>query len=126
MDNTVTVSGNVTREPELKFVGEYAVAEFAVAVNKRVKNKQTGEWENEASFLDVTCWRELAENVAENVAKGTRVIVQGAFEQQRWEAKDGTKRSKILLVADDVGTSHKWGNKQSKKPNQVRHDEEPF
>ena len=73
-DNTVTVVGNVTRDPELRFTPSgQAVATFGLAVNRRWQNRQTNEWEEQVSFFDVTCWAQMAENVAESVQKGTRV-----------------------------------------------------
>ncbi len=70
-DNTVTITGNATREPELRFTPSgQAVASFGIAVNRRWQNRQTQEWEEATSFIDVTCWAQLAENVAESVGKG--------------------------------------------------------
>lgn len=109
MDNSITLVGNVTREPELKFLGSgTAVVDFGLAVNRRWKNKQTDEWEEQTSFVDVTVWGEYGENVAESIPKGCRVIVNGRIEQQSWETKDGEKRSKIQVVADEVGPSLRY------------------
>lgn len=106
-DNTVTISGNTTREPEMRFTRTgTAVANFAVAVNR--SRKVGDEWETETSFIDVTCWSQLAENVAESVSKGARVTVTGRMEQESWETEAGDKRSKIVVVADDVALSLKW------------------
>ena len=104
IDNNVSVVGNVTRDPELRFTqGGMAVASFGVAWNKR---KQDGE--EEVSFFDVTCFRSLAENVAESITKGTRVVVTGTLSQRSWETQDGDKRSKVEIVADDVAVSLRW------------------
>lgn len=109
IDNNVTVTGNATREPELRFTPSgQAVANFGVAVNRRWQNRQTNEWEEAVSFFDVTCWATLAENVAESVAKGTRVTVTGRLDQRSWETQDGDKRSKVEIVADDVAVSLRW------------------
>jgi len=109
MDNNVTVTGNATREPELRFTPSgQAVANFGVAVNRRWQNRQTQEWEESVSFFDVTCWSTLAENVAETVAKGTRVTVSGRLDQRSWETQEGDKRSKVEIVADDVAISLRW------------------
>lgn len=108
-DNNVTVVGNATRDPELRFTPSgQAVATFGLAVNRRWQNRQTQEWEEKVSFFDVTSWREMAENVAESVQKGTRVIVTGRLEQRSWETNDGEKRSKIEIVADEVGPSLRY------------------
>jgi single-strand DNA-binding protein len=108
-DNTVTVVGNCTRDPELRFTPSgQAVANFGLAVNRRWQNRQTQEWEEAVSFFDVTCWQQLAENVAESVQKGTRIVVTGRLDQRSWETQDGDKRSKIEIVADEVAPSLKW------------------
>ncbi len=109
MDNSVTVTGNATREPELRFTPSgQAVASFGIAVNRRWQNRQTQEWEEAVSFFDITCWAQLAENTAESVAKGTRVTVTGRLDQRSWETQDGDKRSKVEIVADDVAISLRW------------------
>ena len=109
MDNNVTVTGNATREPELRFTPSgQAVANFGLAVNRRWQNRQTQEWEEAVSFFDVTAWAQLAENAAETISKGTRVTVSGRLDQRSWENQEGEKRSKIEIVADDVAISLKW------------------
>lgn len=109
IDNSVTVTGNATREPELRFTPSgQAVANFGVAVNRRWQNRQTQEWEEAVSFFDITAWAQLAENVAETVAKGTRVTITGRLDQRSWETQDGDKRSKVEIVADDVAVSLRW------------------
>ena len=109
IDNNVTITGNATREPELRFTPSgQAVANFGVAVNRRWQNRQTQEWEEAVSFFDVTAWAQLAENVAESVGKGTRVTVTGRLDQRSWETQDGEKRSKVEIVADDVAVSLRW------------------
>ena len=107
-DNTVTVVGNVTRDPELRFTpAGAAVATFGLAWNQRSQNAR-GETEEKVSFFDVTCWRQLAENVAESLSKGTRVVVYGRLEQRSWETTDGDRRSKVEIIADDVAPSLRW------------------
>lgn len=107
-DNTVTVVGNVTRDPELRFTPSgAAVATFGLAWNRRSQNAR-GETEEQVSFFDVTCWRQLAENVAESLNKGARVIVYGRLEQRSWETQDGDRRSKVEIIADDVAPSLRW------------------
>jgi len=113
-DNTVTVVGNVTRDPELRFTNSgLATASFGLAVNRRWQNRQTQELEEQVSFFDVVCWREMAENVSESLTKGSRVVVTGRLEQRSWEDKNtGDKRSKIEIVADEVAPSLRWATAQ--------------
>ena len=114
--NTVTLVGNVTRDPELRFTNTgQATATFGLAVNRRWQNRQSQEWEEATSFFDVVCWREMAENVAESLVRGARVIVTGRLEQRSWETPDGDKRSKIEVVADEVGPSIRWATAQVTK-----------
>ncbi len=109
VDNAVTITGNSGREPELRFTPSgQAVANFGVAVSRRWQNRQTQEWEEATSWIDVTCWGQLAENVSETVGKGTRVTVTGRLDQRSWENQEGEKRSKVEIVADDVAVSLRW------------------
>jgi len=104
MTAQVTVVGNLTADPEIRTTKTgSSVLKVGVAVNRRWKNKQD-EWEEEVSFFDVNAWGELADNVAQSLNKGSRVIVSGRLEQQSWE-KEGQKQSKVVLVADDIGVS---------------------
>ena len=108
-DNTVTVIGNVTRDPELRFTPSgQAIATFGLAVNRRWQNRQTNAWEESTSFFDVVAWREMAENVGESITKGTRVVVTGRMEQRSYENQAGEKRSAVELVADEIGPSLRW------------------
>ncbi len=110
-DNTVTVTGNITRDPELRYTaGGSAVATFGLAWNRRWQNRQTNETEEQVSFFDVTCWNSLAENVSESLVKGNRVIVNGRMEQRNWETQDGDRRSKIEIIADEVSPSLRWAS----------------
>jgi single-strand DNA-binding protein len=115
-DNHVSVVGNCTRDPELRFTPSgQAVATFGLAVNRRWQNRQTSEWEEATSFFDVTCWQQLAENVSESVQKGTRVMVTGRLDQRSWETQDGDKRSKVEIVADEVAPSLRWATAEITK-----------
>ena len=108
-DNSVTLVGNVTREPELRYTAAgQAMAKFGLAVNRRWQNRQTNAWEESTSFFDVVAWREMAENVGESVTKGTRVVVTGRMEQRSYENQAGEKRSAVELVADEIGPSLRW------------------
>ncbi len=113
--NTVTLVGNVTRDPELRFTPTgQPTATFGLAVNRRWQNRQTQEWEEATSFFDVVCWREMAENSAESLQRGSRVIVTGRLEQRTWE-NNGEKKSKIEIVADEIGPSLRWASAQVRK-----------
>ena len=108
--NSVTLVGNVTRDPELRFTPSgQATASFGLAVNRRWQDRQSGEWQEVTSFFDVVCWREMAENASESLSKGARVLVSGRLEQRSWET-NGEKRSKIEVVADEIGPSLRWAS----------------
>jgi single-strand DNA-binding protein len=106
MSNTTTITGNLTREPEIRYTKEgQATTQLGVAVNRRWQDKVSGEWQEATSFFDVVCWRDLAENVALSLSKGMRVVVTGRIEQRSWETDDGEHRSKVEIVADEIGPS---------------------
>lgn len=106
--NTITIVGNVTREPELRFTPSgQANTRFGVAVNRRWQDRG-GEWQEAVSFFDVVVWREMAENVSQSFQKGTRVIVTGRLEQRTYETNDKQKRSVVEIIADEVGPSLRW------------------
>ncbi len=106
--NSITIIGNVTREPELRFTPSgQANTRFGVAVNRRWQDRG-GEWQEAVSFFDVVAWREMAENIGQSVQKGSRVIVTGRLEQRSYETKEGQKRSIVEIIADEVGPSLRW------------------
>jgi single-strand DNA-binding protein len=108
-DSTVTIVGNVTRDPEMRYTPSgVAKASFGVAVSRRWQNRTTQEWEEQTSFFNVVCWREQAENVCESIGKGARIVVSGRLEQRSWETENGEKRSVVEIVADDIGPSLRW------------------
>jgi single-strand DNA-binding protein len=114
--NSVFLVGNVTRDPELRFTPNgQATATFGLAVNRRWQNRQTQEWEEATSFFDVVCWRELAEHASESLRRGTRVMISGRLEQRSWQTQEGEKRSKVEVVADEVGPSLRWATAEVKK-----------
>ncbi len=116
MSSNVTLIGNITRDPELRYTaGGQAIATFGIAVNRRWQNRQTQAWEESTSFFDVVCWGDLGTNVADSLGKGDRVIVTGRLEQRSWETQDGEKRSKIEVVADEVGPSVRWATARPEK-----------
>lgn len=106
MANTVTVTGNLTREPEIRYTKEgQASCLLGIAVNRRWQDRATQEWHEQTSFFDVVCWRDLAENVALSLSKGMRVVVEGRLEQRSWETEEGEYRTKVEIQADEVGPS---------------------
>lgn len=108
-DNTITVVGNLTRDPELRFTQTgRARALLGIAVNRRWMNRQTNEWEEQVSFFNVVCWAELAENVSESLAKGNRVVITGRLEQRSWETQEGEQRNIVEIVADEIAPSLRW------------------
>src|SRR6476619_5639338 len=114
--NTVTLIGNITRDPELRFTPSgAATATFGLAVNRRWQNRQTQEWEEATSFFDVVCWREMAENASESLTRGSRFRVTGRLEQRSWESQEGEKRSKIEGIAYEIGPSLRWATAEVKK-----------
>ena len=114
--NSVTVVGNVTRDPELRFTASgQATASFGLAVNRVWNDRQTNEKKEAVSFFDIVCWREMAENASESLSKGARIIVTGRLEQRSWETPEGEKRSKIEIVADEIGPSLRWATAEIRK-----------
>jgi single-strand DNA-binding protein len=107
--NHVSITGNLTRDPELRFTPSgQPTASFGVAVNRRWQNRQSQEWEEATSYFDVVCWGQLAENAAQSLGKGARVVVTGRLDQRSWENQDGERRSKIEITADEVAPSLRW------------------
>ena len=115
-DSQVTVIGNITREPELRFTPSgQPKANFGLAVNRRWQNRQSNEWEESTSFFNIVCWGSLAENVAESLPKGARVVVTGRLEQRSWETDNNEKRSIVEVVADEIGPSLRWATAEVKR-----------
>jgi single-strand DNA-binding protein len=113
--NSITIVGNITRDPELRFTPSgQANARLGVAVNRRWQDRNSGEWQEATSFFDVICWRELAENVSESLKRGARVIVTGRLEQRSWE-QEGNKRSVVEIIADEVAPSLRWATAKVEK-----------
>ncbi|KAB8163324.1 single-stranded DNA-binding protein [Streptomyces sp. 3MP-14] len=108
-ETVITVVGNLVDDPELRFTPSgAAVAKFRVASTPRIFDRQTSEWrDGESLFLTCSVWRQAAENVAESLTKGTRVIVQGRLKQRSYEDRDGVKRTVFELDVEEVGASLK-------------------
>lgn len=141
-ENSVTLVGNLTRDPELRYTtGGRGVASFGLAVNRRYQ--VNGEWQEQVSFFNIVAWGDLGENAAASLNKGNRVVVTGRLEQRSYETKDGEKRSVTEVIADELGPSLRWAQVQierisrdsaeggggggaSRVPDPVYGDEEPF
>ena len=114
--NTITISGNITREPEMRYTPSgVSKVTFGVAVNRSWRNQQTNEWEEATSFFNVVAWRQLAENISASIGKGSRVVVSGRLEQRSWETEQGEKRSIVEIVADDVAASLRFATAEIHK-----------
>ncbi|WP_455837139.1 single-stranded DNA-binding protein [Pseudarthrobacter siccitolerans] len=111
-ETTITVIGNLTSDPELRFTPSgSAVANFTIASTPRTFDRQSNEWKDgETLFLRASVWREAAENVAESLTKGTRVIVTGRLKSRSYETKEGEKRTVIELEVDEIGPSLRYAN----------------
>jgi single-strand DNA-binding protein len=106
--NSVTLVGNLVEDPELRFTPSgIAMAKIRVAVNRRWRDQQD-QWQEETSFFGGTLWREAAENAAESLQKGMRVIITGSLEQRSWETQEGDKRSIVEVRIDELGPSLRW------------------
>ena len=113
----MTFTGNLTADPELKYVGSgIAVASFSVAVSERKFNKERNEWEDgDTMFIRCSAWRELGENVTESLSKGMRVIVSGRFMAREFTRSDGTMGTSLDLQVDEVGPSLRYATAQVAK-----------
>ncbi|MFY1635385.1 single-stranded DNA-binding protein [Solwaraspora sp. WMMB335] len=116
-DTTITVIGNLTDDPELRFTPSgAAVAKFRVASTPRFMDRASGEWKDgEPLFLSCTVWRQAAEHVAESLQRGTRVIVSGRLRQRSYETREGEKRTVIELEVDEIGPSLRYATAKVQK-----------
>ena len=116
-DVTITVIGNLTNDPELRFTPSgAAVARFTVASTPRIMDRQTNEWKDgDPLFLSCNIWRQAAENVAESLQKGARVIVSGRLRQRSYETREGEKRTVMELEVDEVGPSLRYATAKVQK-----------
>ncbi len=116
-DTTITVVGNLTADPELRFTPSgAAVANFTVASTPRSFDKQSGEWKDgEALFMRCNIWRQAAENVAETLTRGMRVVVSGRLRQRSYETREGEKRTVVELEVDEIGPSLRYATAKVNK-----------
>lgn len=119
MTAQTTIVGNTTADVELRFTSNgTAVASFTVASTEKVFNKQTDQWvDGKKLFLRCTAWREMAENIAESVSKGTRVVVTGKIASREFETREGEKRTVIELEVDEIGPSLRYATATVNKAN---------
>ncbi len=143
-DNSVTLVGNLTRDPELRYTQSgRGVASFGMAVNRRYM--VNNEWQEETSFFNVVAWGDLGENAAASLTKGNRIVVTGRLQQRDYETREGEKRTIVEVIADDLGPSLRWAQAQVERisrdsapsggsggssggnaPDPIYGDEEPF
>ena len=116
-DTILTVVGNLTADPELRFTPSgAAVANFTVASTPRIFDRQSNEWKDgDALFMRCSIWREAAENVAESLTRGSRVIVQGRLKQRSYETREGEKRTVVELEVDEIGPSLRYATAKVQK-----------
>ena len=116
-ETTITVVGNLTADPELRFTPSgAAVANFTVASTPRTFDRNANEWKDgEALFLRCNIWRQAAENVAESLTRGARVVVTGRLKQRSYETREGEKRTVVELDADEIGPSLRWATAKVNK-----------
>ena len=116
-DTVITVIGNLTSDPELRFTPSgAAVANFTIASTPRTLDRQTQEWKDgEALFLRCNCWRQMAEHVAGSLTRGSRVMAQGRLKQRSFETKEGEKRTVVELEVDEIGPSLRYATAKVQK-----------
>src|SRR5881396_3540725 len=108
-DNQITIVGNLTDDPELRYTPNgAAVVNFSVAVTPRIRDEGGGWKDGDTSFFRVNAWRTLAENSAESLTRGSRVVVVGRLRQRSWETPEGERRSVVEIEADELGPSLRW------------------
>ncbi|MFD3512558.1 single-stranded DNA-binding protein [Streptomyces sp. NPDC058657] len=126
-ETPITIVGNLTADPELKFTeGGAALAKFTVASTPRSFNKESGQWQDGTStFFRCAAWRTLAEHVAESLAKGTRVVVTGRIRQHDWKTPEGENRSMLAVEVDEIGASLRFVNVTIRKDDGARRTSAP-
>ncbi|MGV9181828.1 single-stranded DNA-binding protein [Arcanobacterium canis] len=122
-DLTLTAVGNLTADPELKYVGSGTpVASFTIAHTDRVFNKQANQWEDgQPTFIRCTCWRDLAENATETLSKGMRVIVTGRLQVRNYQRNDGTQGTSVEMQVEAIGPDLRYATAQVTKTNRNQH-----
>jgi single-strand DNA-binding protein len=122
----ITVVGNLSRDFELRYTaGGRAVASSSIASARRFKKADSQEWEEVTSWVNVTCWAEMAEHATQSLPKGTRVIVQGRFEEREYTDKEGNPRKVWDLTADEIGPSLRWATVEVTRTERTKAGDEP-
>lgn len=116
--NIVTISGNLTRDPELRQAGSTSVLSFGVAVNDRHRNPQSGQWESVPNFVDCIIFGTRADALAGLLHKGSKVAIDGKLHYSSWEGKDGKKRSKLEVVVNELELMQRETSQQPQHPQQ--------
>jgi single-strand DNA-binding protein len=118
-ETTITIVGNLTADPELRYTpGGAALAKFTVAATPRLYDQGSGQWKDgEPLFMNCSAWRDLAENVAESLTRGARVVVTGRLKLSRWQTPEGEKRQAMQLDVDDIGASLRYATAKVAKLN---------
>ena len=113
-DTIITIIGNLTKDPEIRYTPTgAAVASFTVASTPRTYDRQAGQWKDgQALFMPCQAWRQMAENIAESLTKGTRVIVQGRLTQRTYTTRDGEQRTVVEMQVDEIGPSLRYAKAQ--------------
>ena len=115
--NRVNITGNLTRDPELRSTaGGTNILSFSVAVNDRRKNPQTGAWEDVPNFVDCVVFGQRAEPVSRFITKGSKVAIEGKLRYSAWETKDGQRRSKLEVIVDEIDFLSRAGSQQATSP----------
>ena len=119
-NSALTIVGNTTREPELRFTASgMAATSFSVAVNRKVPGRNGDPGTEAVSFFNVVAYGTLAENVAQSISKGTRVVVTGRLDQRTWDTATGDRRTGYELIADEVGAALRWVSVKVEKPERI-------
>lgn len=122
--NTTTITGNLVRDPELRFTtAGQAVANFSIADNRRWQDRTTSQWQESTTYLDIVAWGRLGEHTSSSLTKGDRVTVTGRLEKRSWETPEGDKRTKIEINATDVAASLQWATAQVTKAERLDTDD---
>lgn len=125
--NKVLITGNLTRDPELRETPSgFQVLNFGVAVNDRKKNQSTGQWEDYANFVDCTMFGNRAASVSRFLGKGSKVAIEGKLRWSQWEAQDGSKRSKLEVIVDEIKfMTSRDGGQQQYQPQTQQYQQQP-
>jgi single-strand DNA-binding protein len=123
--NIVTISGNLTRDPELRQAGNISILSFGVAVNDRRRNPQSGQWENVPNFVDCIVFGSRADALAGLLHKGSKVAIDGKLRYSSWEGKDGKKRSKLEVIVNELELMQRETSQQPQHPQQPQRYQQP-